>query len=223
MNAPANLANLPLEFLKWTLAALAGAVLPAAGFCLVLLGTAWTVQPSWVPLTISIVPLAAGLLLPLPAARFEKVYRRAFWAFVLHAALMGAMIEAGWWTFAAGVSLFVDVMLIFAPGGTPGGRKRLSKSMIFWVAALFGLCFPLTALNAIVVARQAEAIAAGRPYCIQYASQTDGLRHEPARTLLHLSPFYMLSRLTGNGNGILTYHFQQHGMLVIDDGPAAVF
>ncbi len=104
MNAPANLANLPLEFLKWTLAALAGAVLPAAGFCLVLLGTAWTVQPSWVPLTISIVPLAAGLLLPLPAARFEKVYRRAFWAFVLHAALMGAMIEAGWWTFAAGVS-----------------------------------------------------------------------------------------------------------------------
>ncbi len=45
------------------------------------------------------------------------------------------------------------------------------------------------------------------------------MRHEPARTLLHLSPFYMLSRLTGNGNGILTYHFQQHGMLVIDDGP----
>jgi hypothetical protein len=54
-----------------------------------------------------------------------------------------------------------------------------------------------------VVVRQAEAAAGERPYCIEYASQHDGFQHKPARTLLHLSPFYMLSRLTSNGNGVV--------------------
>jgi hypothetical protein len=219
MSANANPANRTAEPLKWLLPALGSAVLPMAGFCFVLFGVAWTVQPSWVPLTISVVPLAAGLLLLLPAAQFEKTYRRAFWAVALHTALMGAMIEMEWWPFVAGASVLVDLMLLLALRGQPTGPKRFAKSTIFWVAAQFGFGIPLTALHATVVVRQAEAVAGERPYCIEYASQDDGFQHKPARTLLHLSPYYMLSRLTSNGNGVVYFHFQQHGMLVIDDGP----
>lgn len=204
------------HILKWILPAAGSAIIAAAACYIALFWFAWEVQPSWVSVAIPVVPLAIGSLLLLPADRLLKAIPVARGVLALHAGFMAAMLAKGLWYPIPGTCLFIDLLLLAALHKQGASLKRFSKCMIFWVALAFGVGLPLTVLNVIVVIDQAEAIAGDRQYCIQYASQTDGLRYEPALTLLELSPIYMQSRLTGNGNGVVYYHFQNHAVLVID-------
>src|SRR5215470_17108097 len=82
----------------------------------------------------------------------------------------------------------------------------------FWVG------LPAALANGIVVTWRAEAIAGDRPYCIQYASQTDAFAYEPARTLFDISALKMRQR-QGKAAGLsgAWIVWQDHGVLIIAD------
>jgi hypothetical protein len=207
------------SFLKWLIAVGCGCVVPAVAFD-DFLARPWNfpTEPVWVWPTISLVPLASIVLLFLPSGRVVKVCRLFIAIFAVHAALMLGLRVSGRWLSIAGAALFIDVLLIAAvfrsvlAGRSPG---RFSMATIFWIGALFGVGLPLAFANSFVVAWRAEAIAAGRPYCIQRASQTDPFAYEPAQTLFDLSVFKMQARIIAGGSS--SYHFQNHAVLVIND------
>jgi hypothetical protein len=106
------------------------------------------------------------------------------------------------------------------------GRALNDSQMWKWIlAALLGaivLAIEFARLgNSVVVMTRAEAIAGDRPYCIQYASQTDPFAYEPARTLFDLSAFRMGARITSGGS--TQFYWQNHGILIIDDGTLRFF
>jgi hypothetical protein len=208
------------RFRKWTFAAVLGAIVPAIVFYVFLFGS-WdfVVTPPWAWLTISIVPLASSTLLFLRPRRLVNAIRPLCAFFVLHAVVMLAMLNFEPWTSAAAISLVLDLLLV-ATTLPPALRlcvpSRFSRATVFWVSSLFGLCVPLALANGVVVMWRAEVIAGDRPYCIQYASQTDSFEYEPARTLFDLSALQMQGRLMSGGMDL--FHWQYHALLVIDDG-----
>jgi hypothetical protein len=121
---------------------------------------------------------------------------------ILHAALMFGLWEFDFWPAVTGMALFLDLLLIaviFRPALDIRPLRRFSSATIFWVAVLFGVGLPAALTNGIVVMWRAEAIAGDRPYCIQYASQTDAYAYESARTLFDLSALKMQQRLATPG------------------------
>jgi hypothetical protein len=208
------------RFGQWTLAAVLGAIVPAIMFYVFLFGS-WdfAVTPPWAWLTISIVPLASSILLFLRSPRLAKAIRPVCAIFVSHAVVMLAMLDFEPWTSVAAISLVLDLLLVATT--LPSALRlcvpsRFSRATFFWVSSLFGICGPLALANGVIVMWRAEAIAGDRPYCIQYASQTDPREYEPARTLFDLSALPMQGRLMSGG--IDLFHWQYHALLVIDDG-----
>jgi hypothetical protein len=137
------------------------------------------------------------------------------------------LIVAAW---AYGI-LILDRWVTMSVG--PHRRDARTTSLAFngsqmwkWIlAALLGaiiLAIEFARLvNSVVVMTRAEAIAGDRPYCIQYASQTDPFAYEPARTLFDLSAFRMGTRIASGGSS--KFYWQNHGILIIDDGTLRFF
>jgi hypothetical protein len=200
-------------------APLSAGIIPLIGFWVVL--TNWwdfSAQPAWAWATISLVPLCMLLLL-LPARHATRLY---FSIVVSHAATMIWLVVIGQWNSVAKTGLLLDVYFIVVSlptlAGVPG---RFTRATVLWIAMLFGVGFPLALAHGAVVAWRAEAVAGERPYCIQYASQTDSFAYEPARTLFDLSALKMQARLVDGGSS--TFHFQHHAILVVDDGARSFF
>jgi hypothetical protein len=132
--------------------------------------------------------------------------------------MIGMLVSGRLWPAIAKMSLFIDLLLIAAVLPSAVRSKPLggfSRATVFWVLVFFGLCLPVALANGIIVMSRAEAIAGNRPYCIQYASQTDAFAYEVARTLFDLSALKMQSRIMAGGSR--AYYFQQHGLLVVQD------
>jgi hypothetical protein len=209
---------------KWALAALLCAVIPASAFDL-LLYWRWNfgAQPNWSWLLVPIGPLSVGWLLLVPAACYFRAALVASLIVAAHAASMAWLLIANRWGAVGGMSLIIDlllfVVLLSSNLGTP--PHRISRSMTFWIVVIFGFCFPLALANAFIVSSRAEAIAGHRPYCIQYASQTDPYEYEPARTAFDLSALKMQARLMAGGSTL--FNFEHHAVLVIEDGERQFF
>ena len=206
---------------KWLLAALFGAIVPMLTF-FSLLTWSWNfaAEPAWSWITVPVLPIASLTLLFLPDRGISKGVRFACAMFALHAVAMTVMLALEIWPSIAGASLSIDLMLLAAvlwPSVTAKPLGRLAKMTIVWIGTLFGACFLLALANGMVVAWRADAIAGYRPYCIQYASQTDLFAYEPARTLFDLSALKMQVRLIGGG-AHAQYRFQHHAILIVDDG-----
>lgn len=209
--------------LKWLPAVLLGGIIPIVVFWITLTwGRDFSAEPPWAWAIIPLLPLASITLLFLPADRLTLAIRLGLLIFALHAAIMiGLMLQ---WPSVAGTAFFVDILFIATllsaemAGGRPG---RLAKATILSLVILFGMAFPLALANGIVVTWRAEALAGERPYCIQYASQTDAFAYEPARTLFDLSFLKMQARLMEGGSSL--FHFQNHAVLIVDDGTRSFF
>jgi hypothetical protein len=89
-----------------------------------------------------------------------------------------------------------------------------SKATFLWTGSLFGIGLPLMAANAGVVIWRAESIAGERPYCIEFASQTDVFAYEPVKTLFDLTALKMQARLVFGQTGTL-FTNQHHAILAI--------
>jgi hypothetical protein len=211
--------------LKWMFAALLSAIIPAVAFDILLSDWNFDVAPPWSWVMVAIIPLAGSTLLILQAKWPAKAGRTACAILISHAAIMLAF---GWWRYTiVGISIFIDLLLIAVvlPASLKKGPLgRFSGATIVWAALLFGLGFPAALANSAIVVWRAEAIAGDRPYCIQYASQTDAFAYEPARTLLDLSPLKMQQRLgTAAGMSGAWIVWQAHAVLVISDGKPSFF
>jgi hypothetical protein len=221
MNASADV-NGDRVFLRWVLAALGGGIIPGFAFWTILTWP-WDfdAQPPCTWAVVGFVPLVSVILLFVRAERSVVAARWAILLFALHAvAMLGFLAVSS----AAGIALFLDLFLIAAlllPVVTESPPGRLAKSTIVWVAALFGVGFPAALGNAAIVAWRAETIAGERPYCIEYASQTDAFEYEPARTLFDLSALKMQARLMEGGSSL--FHFQHHAILVVGEGTRSFF
>jgi hypothetical protein len=212
----------------WVRAALLGAVLPVIAFWELLAERCdFDGEPPWSWVTISIVPLASSILLFLPTSRLPLALVSARAMLIVHATIMVGMLAVGLWTYAAGWSLFLDLLLIAAISVRSQERLRplgpYAQSTIVWLAALFGLGLPIALAHGFFVLWRAEAIAGDRPYCIQYASQTDAFAYEPARTMFDLSALKMQQRL-GTAGFTGTQFISQHpAVLIVDDGTPSFF
>jgi hypothetical protein len=209
---------------KWILVALLCAVIPASAFNL-LLYWPWdfVAQPNWSWLLVPIGPLSVCWLLLVPAARYSRAVLVASLIVAAHAASIAWLLIANRWESVGGMSFIIDallfVVLLSSNLGMP--PHRISRSTTFWIVVFFDFCFPLALANAFVVSSRAEAIAGHRPYCIQYASQTDPYEYEPARTAFDLSALKMQARLMAGGSTL--FNFEHHAVLVIDDGERQFF
>lgn len=209
-------------------AAVLGAMIPAIAFH-ELLAHRWdfNAEPPWSWATISIVPLASSILLFLPTSRLLMALVSARTMLIMHATIMAGMLVVGLWPSVAGWSLILDLALIAAISFRPQERLRplgrYARSTIFWLAALFGAGLPIALAHGFVVFWRAEAIAGDRPYCIQYASQTDAFAYEPARTLFDLSALKMQQRLGTAGFTGTQFIWQHPAVLIVDDGTPSFF
>jgi len=202
-------------------ALLAGAVLPLALLDAVLTWPQdFAAEPAWSWPLVAILPLAAGALLLISPERRRRLARPAGAILAAHAALLIVMLGLGCWIAIAGISLFVDLLLVLAlaPGLLGLRPGRLSSATLLWMFVGFGLGFPAALANALVVRWRAEALAGDRPYCIQTASQTDAFAYEPARSLFDLSLVKMQARLVSGAMGD-RFHFQTHAVLFIAGEP----
>lgn len=208
---------------KWVQAALLGAVIPAIAFC-ELLTDRWdfNAAPPWSWPTISIVPIASAILLFLPNSWLPLALALSRAILIVHATILVGMLAIGLWQPVAGWCLFVDLLLIAAISLPPPERSRPLQWTIFWTATLFGLGLPIALTHAVAVMWCAEAIAGDRPYCIQYASQTDAFACEPARTLFDLSVLKMQQRL-GTAGFTGTQFTWQHPAVLVVGGEKPIF
>lgn len=200
---------------KWILVALLCAVIPASAFNF-LLYWPWdfVAQPNWSWLLVPIGPLSVCWLLVVPAARYSRAVLLASLIVAAHAASIAWLLIANSWESVGRMSFIIDALLIVVllPSNLGTPPHRISRSTIFWIVFFFGFCFPLALANAFIVSSRAEAIAGHRPYCIQYASETDA-DYEPAQTAFDLSALKMQARM----------NFEHHAILVIDDGERRFF
>lgn len=74
--------------------------------------------------------------------------------------------------------------------------------------------------TATYVLYQAEKVADGKPFCVQYANQTGGGRYTPVRSLWQLTFVAMHARYLGLG-GSHSDQFSLPGVLVIDQAERA--
>lgn len=214
------------SILKWILAALFSVIIPAIAFDILLLDWKFDVEPPWGWATISMIPLVSLTLLVLQDRWLSKFSRPACAILISHAAIMIVSGLADRYR-VVGVSVFVDLLLIAAVSPAAFGvipLPRFSRATLFWIALLFGVGFPAGLANGVVVMWRAEALAGDRPYCIQYASQTDAFAYEPARTLFDLSALKMQQRLdyTAGFTGA-QFVFQRHAVLVFEEGQPRLF
>jgi hypothetical protein len=176
-------------------------------------------EPPWSWAIVLTIPLAGSMLLFLRSRRPSKVIWIACAILTLHAATVIGMLASGQsWFPIFEMSLFLDLLLIAAVLPAAVRSKPLggfSRATVFWVSVFFGICLPVALANGIMVVSRAETIAGNRPYCIQYASQTDAFAYEGARTLFDLSALKMQSRIMAGGS--TAYYFQYHGVLVVQD------
>jgi len=212
------------NLVKWSLAVLLCAVVPASAFDF-LLYWSWdfVAQPNWGWLLVPIGPLSVCWLLLVPAARYARTALVASLMVAAHATSIVWLLIANRWESVGRTSLIVDVLLfvVLLSSNLGWPPHRISRSMTFWIVVFFGFCFPLALANAFIVSSRAEAIAGHRPYCIQYASQTDPYEYEPARTAFDLSALKMQARLMAGGSTL--FNFEHHAVLVIDDGERQFF
>jgi hypothetical protein len=204
---------------KWLCALLCGGIVPFIG-CYVFLTYAWdfTAEPGWAWATVSLIPLASTILLFVPPGQQTNASRVACAIMLLHAVLMAGLLASGRWQPIAGMALLLDLLLIAMVLRSALGWRapgRFAKATMLWIAVLFGVGVPLALANAAVVVWRAEALAGDRPYCIQYASQTDPFTYEPARTLFDLSALKMQTRLMSGGSTM--FYWQSHAVLVVED------
>jgi hypothetical protein len=204
--------------LKWLCAILCGGIVPVIG-CYVFLTRGWdfTAEPGWAWATVSLIPLAGTIVLFVPPGRQTSASRVACAIMLLHAVLMAGLLASGRWQPIAGMALLLDLLLIAMVLRSALGWRapgRFAKATMLWIAVLFGVGVPLALANAAEVVWRAEALAGDRPYCIQYASQTDPFAYEPARTLFDLSALEMQTRLMAGGS--TSYYWQSHAVLVVE-------
>jgi hypothetical protein len=204
--------------LKWVLPPLLGAIIPAITFDLLL--NDWTLdnEPLWSWVMVPIIPLASLTLLVLQGRWLLIASRTACASLTSYTVIM--LVFGRWWQTAGGISVFIALLLgaVVLPTAValvPLGR--FAKATIFWTALFFGVGFPAALANGFVVMWRAESIAGDRPYCIQYASQTDAFAYETARTLFDLSALKMRQRLGTAGFTGTQFTWQDHAILVIDD------
>jgi hypothetical protein len=217
---PAVRGSRPL--LRWIVAACLGAIVPALAFyALLTFPQDFDAAPSWSWLTIPVIPLASAILLFVSSDWIRKATRLVGAIAAIHAAIMAAMLGFGVWRPVAGMSVFVDLLLIatvIRPAFGWGAFGRFAKATIFWLAAFLGVSFPLALANAFIVMNRAEAIAGDRPYCIQYPSQTDAFAYNAVRTVFDVSPLKLQTRLASAGYMGPPLVMQYNGVLVLDDG-----
>jgi hypothetical protein len=211
--------------LKWILVLLCASIFPIALFWgLLTEGWNFDAEPPWAWAIIPLLPLANVILLSIPIERAAVATRLSLSIFALHAVIMLGLLLSGRWTSVAGTALLLDsfflatLLLPALAGRSPG---RFATATILWLSLLFGVGFPCVLAHGVVVAWRAETLADGRPYCIQYASQTDPFTYEPARTLFDLSALKMQARLMTGGSS--WFHFQNHAVLMIDDDIRSFF
>jgi hypothetical protein len=211
--------------LKWLVAILCGGIVPfAAGYVFLTYRWDFTAEPGWAWATVSLIPLASSSLLFLPVRRLANASRAACAIMLLHAAAMVGLLASGLWQPIAGMALLLDLVLLAVVLRSALGWRspgRFAKATILWIAVLFGVGVPLALANAAVVVWRAESIARDRPYCIQYASQTDPFAYEPTRTLFDLSALKMQTRLMSGGSTM--FYWQNHAVLVVEDGERRLF
>jgi hypothetical protein len=205
---------------NWLIAGSLAAILPLIIFSVVL-NVGWDFVPPWAWTTISIIPIASAVLLLLRLPQLPRLPQLAGGVLAIHAMIMVAMIAFKLWTAIAWLALVIDLLLIPALVGLARGRCPLATTTIVWVFVFFGLGIPFALAHGLIVAWRSEVIAGDRPYCIQYASQTDPFAYEPARTLFDLSAFKMQARLMAGGS--TTYHFQHHALLVVGNDTPRLF
>jgi len=210
--------------LSWVLPPLLSAIIPAITFNILMNDWTLDTEPPWSWVMVSVIPLASSALLVLQG-RWLLTASRTACAILTSCAVI--ILVFGWWRHTAGrVSLFIALLLVAvvlpaALGVIPFGR--FAKATIFWIAHLFGLGFPAALANSVVVMSRAESIAGDRPYCIQYASQTDAFAYEPVRTLFDLSALKMRQRLGTAGFTGTQFTWQDHAILVINDDKFTFF
>lgn len=203
------------NLLTYMVAAAITGVVPAIAF-LVLVNWSWDLeaQPAWSWLTIAAVPLATSVLV-LGSRDDRRLDRGAAVLIVLHAGFHAAMLFY-WdlWPSVAAMALTLDALLFLALLGPITGPLPgfLSTAEVYWTAGLFGILFPLLLSYGLLVTWRAEAVAGGRPYCIQIASFEEVDTYEPTRSLFDLSALRMQSRLRENGRNVV----QHHALLVVE-------
>jgi hypothetical protein len=213
------------SLLKWLIALFCPGIFSLVIFWSILTGD-WDFDttPPWAWTIIPIVPFVGTTLLFLPIERSAIATRLSLSLVVLHAAIMLGLLVSGKWPSVAVTALILDAVFIATllyPAIAGRGPGRLAKATIVWLALFFGMGFILALANGVVVTWRAENLAGERPYCIQYASQTDAYAYEPARTLFDLSLLKMQARIMAGGSSL--FHFQNHAVLTIDDGSRSFF
>jgi hypothetical protein len=131
-----------MAVVKGLIATLAGAILPLFALYMALTWR-WDLvaQPAWAWLTITIMPLAYGALLLVPASWRFRLARPACAILLLHATILLVLLGLGRWPRIAGLSLFLDLLLVaavpffsaqeraaFRPRRSAGSRSRLAFS-----------------------------------------------------------------------------------------------
>jgi len=204
--------------LSWVLPPLLSAIIPAITFNILMNDWTLDTEPPWSWVMVSVIRSQARRCWFSRVGGFLTASRTAS-AILTSCAVI--ILVFGWWRHTAGrISLFIALLLVAvvipaALGVIPFGR--FAKATILWIALLFGLGFPAALANSVVVMSRAQSIAGDRPYCIQYASQTDAFAYEPVRTLFDLSALKMRQRLGTAGFTGTQFTWQNHAILVIND------
>jgi hypothetical protein len=197
------------------------AIYPSCSWC--------KLQPSivWFLLAICFAPILIVLWSLLPYQR-SHAYIWVHRALIAHAVACGAVVVLSWVGLTEAIHGFLGTLALTADGLVIGlspprvAPKRVlsfyARSVALGVTATIFVLITWSFSNALLVSGQATALANGRPYCLQVASNGVG-RYTEVKSLHGLSGLRMQTPFT-NGGGSSDFQFAFHGVLVIEDSAA---
>ena len=176
----------------------------------------WThTDPPWGWLVVAPLPLI-GLALAL--SKSAPIAWRFFTCLSAAIAFIGSMmLYVQYWPAIANLLLASTVPAL--AGTLPGAimarpPRLLGRATLVWTGLVLGLGLVAAFAEEFIIARNAEAHANGRPYCLQFASQKNAFEYEPVKTLFDLNGMKMRARLLAGGSTM--FRNQHHAWLVIE-------
>lgn len=174
-------------------------------------------EPPWAWLLIPILPLI-GL-----ALAFSKWGAPAWRGLAVLGGAVGAtaftMLKFSIWPAVATILMAIALLTLAAtvPAAVRARSPGLfGRALLVWTGCVLGFGILAAFVEEFVIAQKAETIAGGRPYCIEYASQTDAFGYEPVKTLFDINGLKMRARLLEGGSTM--FRNQNHALLIIEAG-----